>query len=324
MCGSETVDEKTAAMIAATAAAFRQVTASPFGADDQIGMLNLLTPESMRAVLSRADAGHTHDLSVDYFMGMPSFTAAGQPSYQISMTNTPRGTVVDDLAGAGRAENVLVSYSGDAITMYTHCGTHFDTLNHFGYRNKIWNGFDADERLGTRHWTVCGADKQPPIIARGVLLDVAAMHGVDALPPGYAIGRRDLLDAARHQRTRLHAGDVVLVRTGQMSLWPDNAFKENEPGLNREGAEFLARGGAIVIGADNLALEQIPSSEEGNWLPVHTFLLAEAGVPLLEVVDLQQLSAEKVHEFCFIGACIRLRGATGAPLRPLAMPFSSR
>lgn len=324
MCGPDVVDENTARTIAAAAARFREVTRSPFGEDDQIGMLNLITPESMRAVVSRADAGHALDLSVDYFMGMPSFTAAGQPSYQISMTNTPRGTVIDDAIGVGRQQNELVSYSGDAITMYTHCGTHVDSLNHFGYHNKIWNGYDADEHLGSRHWAVCGAEKQPPIIARGVLLDVAALQGVDVLPAGYGVGAQDLRDAARHQGVELRPGDVVLVRTGQMSLWPDAAYGENEPGLTREGAEYLARSGAIVVGADNLALEQIPSIEEGNWLPVHTYLLAEAGVPLLEVVDLQQLAAERMFEFCFIGACLRLRGATGAPLRPMAMPFLSR
>lgn len=287
-------------------------------------MLNLMTPDSMRAVVARADAGHTLDLSVDYFMGMPCFTGAGQPSYQISMTNTPRGTVLDDAPGVGREENQLVSYSGDAITMYTHCGTHFDSLNHFGYCNRIWNGYDADECLSSRHWTVCGADKQPPIIARGVLLDIAALHGLDVLPASYGIGEQDLRDATRRQRLELRNGDVVLVRTGQMSLWPDGAFSDNEPGLTRDGAEFLARAGAIVVGSDNLALEQIPSTEDGNWLPVHTYLLAEAGVPLLEVVDLQQLSAEKLYEFCFVGACLRLRGATGAPLRPMAMPLRSR
>jgi kynurenine formamidase len=255
---------------------------------------------------------------------MPSFTAAGQPTYQINMTNTPRGNLIDDAPGVGREQNELISYSGDAITMYTHCGTHFDSLNHFGYRNLIWNGYDADECLGSRHWSVCGTDKQPPIIARGVLLDVAALHGVDVLPPSYGIGEQDLRGAAQHEGVELRPGDAVMIRTGQMSVWPDANFGENEPGLTREGAEFLARAGAIVVGADNLAVEQIPSTEEGNWLPVHTYLLAEAGVPLLEVVDLQRLSAENLYEFCFIGACLRLRGATGAPLRPLAMPFSSR
>lgn len=324
MCGPDIVDGNTATTIAAAAAQFRQVTRSPFGEDDEIGMLNLMTSASMRTVVARADAGHTLDLSVDYFIGMPSFTAAGQPTYQISMTNTPRGTLLDDASGVGPEQNALVSYSGDAITMYTHCGTHFDSLNHFGYRNRIWNGYDADECLGARHWTVCGADRQPPIIARGVLLDIAALHGVEALPPSYGIGEQDLRDAARHEGVELRPGDVVMVHTGQMTLWPDAAFSQNEPGLTREGAEFLAGAGAIVVGADNLALEQMPSTEDGNWLPVHTYLLAEAGVPLLEVADLQQLSAERMHEFCFIGACLRLRGATGAPIRPLAMPFASR
>ncbi|MCW2780995.1 MAG: putative metal-dependent hydrolase [Marmoricola sp.] len=321
MCGPEFVDAETAAKIAASSAAFRQITRSPFGTDDEIGMLNLMTPASMRAVLSRADAGHTLDLSVDYFLGMPSFTAAGQPPYQISMTNTPRGTAVDNSTGFAD-QNDLVGYSGDAISMYTHCGTHIDTLNHFGYHKKIWNGFDADEYLGARHWMCAGADKQPPIIARGVLLDIAALHGVDVLPESYGIGKKDLSDAARAQNVQLRPGDVVMVRTGQMTLWNDaTAYMRNEPGLTREGAEFLARSGAIVVGADNLSLEQIPSTEPGNWLPVHTYLFAEAGVTIMEVVDLEKLSQENLYEFCFIGAGLKLRGATGAPMRPMAMPL---
>lgn len=323
MCGSNFVDQATADKIAATAAKFRQITESPFGADDEIGMLNLITPESMRAVLSRADAGHTIDLSVDYFLGMPSFTAAGQPPYQIWMTNTPRGTAVDDGTGFGE-QNELVGYSGDAISMYTHCGTHIDTLNHFGYGTKIWNNFDADQYLGARHWMCAGAEKQPPIIARGVLLDVAALHGVDVLPQSYGIGAKDLADAARAQNVELRPGDVVLIRGGQMTLWNDpQAYITNEAGVNRDGAEFLARSGAALVCSDNLSFEQIPSTEEGNWLPVHTYLFAEAGVPIMEVVDMEALSAEKLYEFCFIGAGIKLRGATAAPMRPLAMPLRS-
>lgn len=94
------------------------MTKCPFGPDDQIGMLNLMTPDSIRAVVSQADTGHTLDLSVDYFIGMPSFSGAGQPSYQISMTNTPRGTVLDDAPGVGREQNERVAYSGDAIMMW--------------------------------------------------------------------------------------------------------------------------------------------------------------------------------------------------------------
>src|SRR5262245_33706654 len=140
MCGAEPIDEATVAKIAATAATFRQITKSPFGEDDEIGMLNLITPDSVRSIMAEADFGHIVDLSMDYFIGMPTFTAAGQPPYQIWMTNTPGGTTVDNSNGFGE-QNALVSYSGDAISMYTHCGTHIDTLNHFGYRGTLWNGF---------------------------------------------------------------------------------------------------------------------------------------------------------------------------------------
>jgi kynurenine formamidase len=324
MCGEGFVDAGTASKIAAAAAQFRQITKSPFGEGDEIGMLNLITPDSMRAVLSRADAGHTLDLSVDYFLGMPSFTAAGQPPYQIWMTNTPRGTALDDSTGFG-VENELVGYSGDAISMYTHCGTHIDTLNHFGYGRKIWNGYDADEYLGARHWMCHGAEKQPPIIARGVMLDVAAFHGVDVLPQSYAITSTDLADTARSQGVEICPGDVVLVRSGQMTLWDDPAaYIASEAGVNRDGAEYLAKAGAALVASDNLSFEQIPSTEEGNWLPVHTYLFAEAGVPIMEVVDMEALSQEKLYEFCFIGAGIKLRGATAAPMRPLAMPLLAR
>jgi kynurenine formamidase len=321
MCGTNYVDEGTAQKIAAAAATFRQITKSPFGEHDEIGMLNLITPASMAAVMSRADATTTVDLSVDYFLGMPSFTAAGQPPYQISMTNTPRGTSVDDSTGFGH-ENELVGYSGDTISMYTHCGTHIDTLNHFGYGRQIWNGFDADEYLGARHWMCAGADKQPPIIARGVMLDIAGLHGVDVLPPSYGIDSGDLRGAASRQGVELRPGDVVLVRSGQMTLWNDApAFMANEAGVTRDGAEFLAKSGAIVVGADNLSFEQIPSTEEGNWLPVHTYLFAEAGVTIMEVVDMEKLTELELYEFCFVGAGLKLRGATGAPIRPLAMPL---
>src|SRR5258708_33626566 len=108
------------------------------------------------------------------------------------MTHTPRGTVLYDAPGAGAEGNELVTYSGDVFSMYTHCGTHIDTLNHFGYHGKIFNNFSADEPLGSRHWQVAGADKHPPMLARGILLDVAALHGVDMLPASYAIGSKDL------------------------------------------------------------------------------------------------------------------------------------
>ena len=324
MCGPELIDEETRQKIAAYCAQFRQVSKSPFGPDDEIGMVNLITPEVSREVLRRADGAAALDLSVDYFVGMPSWIKAGDPGYQQWMTHTPKGTVIDDVTGVGQAQNELVSYSGDAVSMYTHCGTHLDTLNHFGYNGEIWNGFSADEHLSSRHWTKAGAEKIPPIIARGVLFDVASTHGVDMLPDNYGIGAAELRETMRKQKVDFRPGDVALIRTGRMQAWPDhNTYIDNSPGLNRDGAEFLARLGASVIGGDTLALEQMPADDEENWQVVHTYLLGEAGIPIMEVVDCEQLSGEQLYEFAFIAAPLKLRGATGAPVRPLALPLRS-
>lgn len=325
MCGPSLIDDETRGKIAAFSASTGAVTMSPYGPDDQIGMLNLLTSDTARELLAAADGGTVLDLSVELFPGMPTWTAGGEPPFQIWMTHTPAGTVVDDPIGVGKEQNERVSWSADSISMFTHCGTHVDTLNHYGYHGRIWNGFSAGEHLGSQHWMVAGADKIPPIIARGVLVDVAAAAGVDVLPDSYAIDETALRDALRRQGTQLRPGDVVLVRTGRGSLWPNpERYLPREPGLDVSGATFLARAGAATIGADNIALEPLPSTDQDNWLPVHTYLLAEAGVPIIEVIDLEQLAGEQLYEFAFLGACMRIRGATAGPMRPLAFPLRSR
>jgi kynurenine formamidase len=297
-------------------------TRSPFGPDDEIGMLNLIDPASMHSIVREADAHFVFDLAVELFVGMPSWAPWGDPPFQSWMTATPRGSVNDDTTGRGLASNELVSRSSDAFSMFTHCGTHVDALNHFGYRGAIWNCFHENDHLGARGWNVAGANTHPPVVARGILIDVAGAHAVEALPDNYAIRAVELEAVLRSQQTELRRGDVVLVRTGRMSCWPDpEDFADDEPGLDLSGAKWLAEAGAMLIGADNLALEAYPSETVENWSPVHTFLLAEAGVPIMEVVDTQALSGEQVFEFAFVGACLRIRGATGAPIRPLAFPL---
>jgi kynurenine formamidase len=322
MCVACYVDEATRQKIIAYGAEFHKVSRSPFGADDEIGMLNLIDGKSRSAILGRADASKVFDLSVDHFVGMPGWFAAGDQPYQIWMTHTPDGEVVTNSMRTTLEMNTLIGYSGDSISMYTHCGTHIDTFNHFGYNGRIFNEFTVKEHLGSRAWDKCGAEKHPPIFARGVLLDVAGMHGLEILPPSFAIDQAEIEACLKHQGLKLQVGDVVLIRTGQMNLWPDMSFVANTPGLNRQGAEFLAKNGAIMIGADNLTLEQIPSTEPTNFLPVHTYLLAEAGIPILEMANLEELAGEKLYEFVFFGACIKLRGATGAPMRPVVMPLN--
>ncbi|HYE48624.1 MAG TPA: cyclase family protein [Azospirillaceae bacterium] len=295
---------------------------SPFGPADEIGMLNLMTDASRLAVLSRVSSGKVYDLSVEYRVGMASWTALGEPAYQIWNIHTPRGTVIDNPTGASREANELVTYSGEAISMYVHTGTHIDTLNHFGLRGRIWNGFQADEHLGDRGWLKSGAETVPPIIARGVLIDVAAAKGMAMLPPRYGISAADLEEALKRQGTTLRKGDVVMVRTGRMSVYQDNkAYLTDTPGLTRESAKYLADAGAIVVGADNISTDVSPSQEPDNWIPVHSYLLTERGVNTMQSVYLEELARDRVYEFAWIGAPLKLKGASGAPMRPIALPI---
>ena len=301
----------------------REAGVSPWGPTDEIGRLNLITPESRANILSQVDGSAAYDLSVEYFVGMPSWQVLGDPPYQFWMTHTPNGTVVDDPLEVGREMNEHVSYSGSAVSMYTHMGTHIDTLNHFGLNGKIWNGYEAQEHVGDRGWKVAGAEVIPPIIARGVLIDVAADKGVDILSDNYRITRQDLIDALGRQRVDLEEGDVVLIRTGRMQIYEDaEAYMANAPGIGLDAARFLVEeGGAMVIGLDNLTFEAIPSEREDDYVPVHTYLLAQQGAPILELVYLEELSNDAVYEFAFIGGSLKLRAADGAPMRPIAIPL---
>lgn len=300
----------------------RHVGQSPWGADDEIGRLNLLTEQSQNEILSRIAGGKTYDLSVDYYIGMPSWQAAGDPHYRIWMTHTPDGTVVDDPLGVGTRMNEHVSYTGAAVSMYTHMGTHIDALVHFGLDGKIWNGFSANAHLGDRGWQVGGAENIPPIVARGVLIDVAAAKSVQMLADGYRISRGDLIAALTKQGTELQEGDVVLIRTGRMQVYDDTAaYMQNPPGLGLAAARFLVEeSGAMIVGADNLSLEAFPSELDTDYVPVHTYLLAEQGAPIIELAYLEELSQDGVYEFAFIGGSLKLRGADAAPIRPVAIP----
>ncbi len=313
----------TLCLVARAGAQSDRVGKSPWGPHDEIGTLNMMTPASRQAVLARTDSTRIFDLSVEYFVGMPSWHLLGDPRYQFWLTHSPRGTAVDDPAGVGAHQNAAVAYTGDAVSMYTHTGTHIDALNHFGLHGEVWNGFTADEHLGDRGWRRAGVEKFPPIVARGVLVDVAAWKGVAVLPAGYRITAEDLQAALRAQAQTLQPGDVVLIRGGRMTVWPDvDGYVLDQPGLSLGAARWLAEDQRVMaIGGDNLSLEHFPVEPGHNWVPVHTYLLAQRGVPIIEVVNLEELSLARVYEFAFVAAPLRFRGASAAPFRPIAMPL---
>lgn len=300
------------------------VGSSPWGPEDEIGTMNLMTEASQLQVLSKINSGKIYDLSVDYFVGMPSFHALGDPGYQYWLTHTPHGTIVDNPNGMGEAMNQKVSYTGDAISMYTHMGTHIDALNHFGLNGKIWNGFTPEEHLGDKGWKKTGAETIPPIIARGVMIDVKAAKGM--LPKNYRITAQDLKDALNKQRVGLESGDVVVIRTGQAEFYQDaDHYLDNYPGISLDAVKWLIEDQDIMLlGADNLSFEAFPPEREDNWVPVHTYLLAEKGVMFIEQMYLEELANDEVYEFAFIAASLKLKGASGSPMRPLAIPVNSK
>lgn len=299
------------------------VGVSPWGAEDEIGTLNMMTDGSRLHVLSQINSGKTYDLSVEYFVGMPSFHSLGDHGFQYWLTHTPHGTVVDNPNGLGAEMNQKVSYTGDAISMYTHMGTHIDALNHFGLNGKIWNGFTPEKYLGDKGWKKTGAETIPPIIARGVLIDVEAYKG--KLPENYRITANDLQETLEKQDVTLKKGDVVLIRTGRARYYEHaDHYLDKYPGISLDAVKWLVEEQSIMLlGADNLSFEAFPPERDDNWVPVHTYLLAEKGVMFMEQMYLEDLSTDKIFEFAFLATSLKLRGASGSPLRPVAIPVIS-
>jgi kynurenine formamidase len=231
--------------------------------------------------------------------------------------------VVDNPNGQGEVMNKKVSYTSDAISMFTHTGTHIDALSHFGLNGKIYNGFSAEKYLGDKGWKKGGAEKIPPIIARGVLIDVAAYKGKTVLDKNYRITVEDLKGTLKAQGIKLTEGDVVLIRTGIAQYYQEgNKYLDQYAGISLAAVKWLVEDQKVMtLGADNLSLEMFPPEQEGNWVPVHTYLLAEKGVMFIEQLYLEELATDKVYEFAFIAASLKLRGASGAPIRPIALPF---
>ncbi|MSR13409.1 MAG: cyclase family protein [Gammaproteobacteria bacterium] len=304
--------------LATSACAEDKVGASAYGPADEVGALNVLTDSTRLAVLQRIASGKIYDLSVESFPGMPGLVhlGMGDPEYHHWMTHTPEGLAIEGL-NPGDPQHPIGLYD-DAIIMSVHTGTHIDALNHAGYGDQIYNGFKRSEHLGNKGWKVAGADRIPAIITRGVLIDVAGWKKLNVLPPSYEITPSDLEAALAAQGTSLQKGDAVFIRTGRMTLWPDpTTYVPHEPGIAQPGAAWLIEHGAVTMGADTIAFERLPIKGKA----VHSFVFAERGVTIMENVWLEDLASDRCYEFVLFAAPIKLRGATGAPIRPFALPI---
>src|SRR5215211_9199096 len=215
------------------------------------------------------------------------------------------------------------SSANELLVTGGHTGTHVDALAHVSYEGRLHGGVYAEEAQRGGRFSTLGVDALEPMVCRGVLLDVAGLHGVDVLPGGYGITEEDLASAERGAGVEVRAGDVALIRSGWAQHFRDaGAFLGHEsgvPGPTEEAARWLAGRGVRATGAETIAYEQIKPEVGHALLPVHRLLLVEYGIHIIEVMNLSGLAAAGVQEFMFVLAPLKIVGGTGSPVRPLAL-----
>lgn len=288
-----------------------------WGREDQLGAANLLTPEKRLAALRGIGSGTVYDLSHVFGAGAPNMQP-NQPPFLMMMWATWRDAI--------RRRRKL-GFTNDAgvnverIEMTTHVGTHIDALGHVSKGGKLYNDIEAAEVLTDWGLEKLGVEHIPPIITRGVLLDVAGLDGGPHLEPGRVVTPEDLARACEEAGVAIEPGDVALIRTGWGRYFGvDNArYLSGEPGIDVPGARWLTERGVTAIGSDNMALEVLPNPDHSQGLPVHQHCLAEAGVHIVENLALEEIAAAGARSFCLIVLPPKIRGATGAPVRPVAI-----
>ncbi|MGI9621331.1 MAG: cyclase family protein [Acidimicrobiales bacterium] len=215
------------------------------------------------------------------------------------------------------------SAAADLLTTGCHVGTHVDALAHVSHDGRLYGGVSANDAQATGRFDVLGIQELPPFVGRGVLLDVPAVLGTDICEAAYEIGVADLEAAIDRQNTPVGPGDAVLIRSGWGAHFdqPDTyrGAGSGVPGVGEAGANWLAGKRVALAGADTIAFECLPAGEGHALLPAHRVLLVEAGINIIEALDLDGLAAAGAYEFVFVLAHLNLQGATGAPARPLAL-----
>jgi kynurenine formamidase len=266
----------------------------------------------LREPLWQALAGaRVYDLAQPIEAGMP--VSPNHPGFKLALQRRHGDMVRKD---GGSAANEMMMLGG-------HTGTHVDALCHVSHEGKLHGGIDALEAQRGGRFQAHGVEKIPITLCRGVMLDVAALHGVSVLAPGTAITAADLDAAATRQRVEVRQGDAVLLRSGWPAHWGDPerflGHRDGVPGPDESAAQWLIDHGVRLTGAETIAYEWIPAGRGHALLPVHRMLLVEHGVHIVEAMNLSELHAAAVSEFLFVLAPIKVVGATGVPVRPIAV-----
>ena len=303
-----------AIILVATAAAFAWSQTgsswypSRWGADDQRGAANRITPAKVLEARNLITKGALYQLGHVYESGMPMF-GTRHFSLRIPQGFGPSGT------------NQTLFHDEVISGELGQIGTQFDGLGHLGIGDLFYNGNNRRDFAKAEGLTKLGIENVGAIVTRGVLIDVAGYKGSTRLQGGYEITLADVQGALKRQGVDIRSGDVVLIHTGWGELWlKDNAaFGANAPGIGLAAAQYLAEREVVIVGADTWSVEVVPNPDANLAFPVHQLLLARNGIYIFENLLTEELARDRVYEFAFTYAPLRMKGATGSPGNPIAI-----
>ncbi len=298
----------------AAPAAAQDWTNSPYGPDDRIGAANLITPESVAAAAGLVTEGKTYSLGIVVDSSTPAFAPR---SLSVAILQ-PNQIETDGLGPTG------MTYNDDIFMGWLGIGPQIDGLGHIGVKHVYYNGLMDRDFAKADGLTELGIEGIPPIVARGVLLDMAKHFGVDLVEEGTPYTKEDIIAAAEAQGVEIRRGDVVLFHSGWLNLLdgetPDHArYVSSEPGLGLSGAEYLAEIGVVAVGADTWGLEAVPFPEGTGVFEVHQVLIPMNGIYILENMETRELVADGVNEFMFVLGAARVKGAVQMIINPIAI-----
>ena len=288
---------------------------SKWGKGDEIGAANHVNPQQVKAAASLVKKGESHGLGIEIFPGMPAFP----PRYTQLQVVQPGQQWGNDLA---KAFGWPIVYNDDVLQMWLGTGPQIDGLGHLGEAGMFYNCNKGQDFADLKGLKKLGLAKVPPLVGRGVMVDMAKHFGVKTMKAGQVIGSADIKAAAKAQGVTFKQGDVILFHTG----WTDGMLASNakgwisgEPGLNNEASVYLASMDPMAVGADTWGLEAVPPAKGDKVFYGHVTLLKEHGIYILETMNTGRLAKEGVHEFMFVLGHARLRGSVQMIINPVAM-----
>lgn len=274
----------------------------------------MTTPGNLQSLLAAIGEATVYDLEQPRHSAMPVFPTH-QPGYRYFL-HRRHGDTYDPTQNGPRS-----SASGLIVTI-DHTGTHIDALCHQAEGLTLYGGTPVSRLVETPSgFTTHGVDTCRPLVTRGVLLDVARLHGAHRLPKGYEVTVDDLTAAAAAQEVELRAGDVALVRTGFGAAWDDQEEYLAAAGVSRAASQWVAARRVAAVGADNMAWDApgVVDPEWGCTIAGHLVMLVHSGIHIIENLNLEDLARDRRYEFLFICTAIKWQGATGSPVRPIAV-----